>query len=211
MTGVLAPLANPLLLVAAGLAVVLVAPKIVRALGRAGRGGDGADWPFTSRKPLSRVEQVLYFRLAQALPEFVVLAQVPLSSFLRVRRGRTWHEWHNRIAQKSVDFLVCERDFSIVTAIELDDATHERDDRAHADRTKSRALTAAGVRLVRWRTTELPDVATIRRIVDALRDTDRERSVQVSAPLVPSLDPGFDQNRSLASNDPSIFHEETRR
>ncbi len=61
----------------------------------------------------------------QTLPELVVLAQVPLSRFLRVRKGRTWREWFNRISQKSVDFLICERDFRIVAAIELDDGSHD--------------------------------------------------------------------------------------
>ena len=47
-------------------------------------------------------------------------------------------------------------------AIELDDGSHDTPERAAADKTKSRALTAARVPLVRWRTTALPDVETIR-------------------------------------------------
>jgi hypothetical protein len=182
----------------------LLAPVVARVLLR--RRDHQADWPFTFRKPLSRVEQVLYFRLAQTLPEFVVLAQVPLSSFLRVRRGRTWNEWYNRISQKSVDFLICERDFSVVMAVELDDGTHDAPDRARSDKTKSRALTAAGVRLVRWRANALPDVETIRRMVDGLRGQGAHQVPTVAAPLEAPLH----VSRIEASNDPSIFHAETR-
>lgn len=181
----------------------LLAPRVVRALARQ-RDGE-ADWPFGFKKPLSRVEQVLYYRLVQTLPELVVLAQVPLSSFLRVRKGRTWNEWFNRISQKSVDFLVCERDFSVVMAIELDDATHHSPDRANSDKTKDRALTAAGVRLLRWRATALPDVETIRRIVDEMREHDSGGNEAVVARIEPSLHISHIE----ASNDPSIFHEET--
>ena len=108
-----------LLLALCLLVSALFALRVVRALSRS-RDGDGV-WPFVERKPLTRVEQILYYRLVQTLPDQVVLAQVSLSRFLRVRKGSTWAEWHNRISQKSIDFLVCERDFSIVAAIELDD------------------------------------------------------------------------------------------
>ncbi len=180
------------------------APRIVRALARQ-RGVD-ADWPFSVKKPLTRVEQAFYYRLVQTLPELVVLAQVPLSSFLRVRKGSTWREWFNRISQKSVDFLICERDFSIVAAIELDDGSHDAADRVESDKTKSRALTAARVPLIRWRAGALPEVETIRRIVDEMRDDD-ERGPTVAAPV----EPGMSVTQVEASNDASIFHAETRR
>jgi hypothetical protein len=187
------------------LLVGLVVPRLLKILGRAPE--RDAEWPFIFKKPLTRVEQVLFFRLSQTLPELVVLAQVPLSSFLRVRKGHTWSEWFNRINQKSVDFLVCERDFSIVMAVELDDASHEAPDRRRADRAKSRALSAAGVRLVHWRAGSLPDVASIRELVDDLRE-DRAQHDDRSASRV---EPPLHISRIEASNDPSVFLTEKRR
>lgn len=182
-----------------------LAPKVLRALVR--ERGVEADWPYGAKKPLTRVEQAFYYRLVQTLPELVVLAQVPLSSFLRVRKGRTWREWFNRISQKSVDFLICERDFRIVAAIEIDDGSHEAAERIESDKTKSRALTAARVPLLRWRVGALPEVETIRRIVDEMRDADTARGETVAAPV----EPGMSITQVEASNDPSIFHEEKRR
>lgn len=183
----------------------LLVPKLLRALAR--QRGAEADWPFSAKKPLTRVEQAFYHRLVQTLPELVVLAQVPLSSFLRVRKGRTWREWFNRISQKSVDFLICERDFRIVAAIELDDGSHEAAERIESDKTKSRALTAARVPLIRWRVGALPEVETIRRVIDEMRDDDDGRGGTVVAPV----EPGMSVTHVEASNDPSIYHEETRR
>ena len=183
---------------------LLLAMRVLRALKQQ---RSDESWPFIAKKPLTRVEQALYFRLIDALPQQIVLAQVPMTSFLRVRRGQTWSEWHSRISQKSVDYLICERDFSIVAAIELDDASHDSPARVHADATKSRALTSAGVTLVRWRTTAMPDIATIRSIVDDIRDQGREgRDGLIAARLEPRLH----VTRIDASNDASIVAEERR-
>ena len=127
--------------------------------------GDNEAWPFFLRRPLSRPEQVLYFRLRNALPEHIVLAQVQLSRFLGVKHGHNFYAWNNRIDRLSADFLICAKDSSVVVAIELDDKSHELEHRQRIDAKKEKALTAAGVRLIRWRTVSLPDEAAIRQEV----------------------------------------------
>jgi hypothetical protein len=122
-------------------------------------------WPFSLRRPLTEPEQVLYFRLCQALPDHIVLAQVGMSRFLAVRRGHNARAWYNRINRMSVDFLVCTKDASVVAAVELDDASHQHPDRASADVKKELALNAAGVRLLRWNVSAMPDAAAIQRSI----------------------------------------------
>jgi very-short-patch-repair endonuclease len=63
----------------------------------------------------------------------------------------------------SVDFVVCLKDSTIVAAVELDDKTHEKASRVEADAKKGKALTAAGVALVRWQVSALPDENAIRQ------------------------------------------------
>jgi very-short-patch-repair endonuclease len=118
-------------------------------------------WPFYAKKPLSEPEQVLYFRLVEALPEHIILAQVQLSRLLGVKKGNNNATWNNRINRMSVDFVVCNKDSSIVAAIELDDSTHQREDRQSADAKKDKALSSAGVRIVRWHVKSIPDVTAI--------------------------------------------------
>ncbi len=195
-----------LLFIVAVLLLILIARVFLRALAK--QRVDAGDWPFTATRPLSRVEQVLYYRLAQTLPDHVVLAQVPLSQFLRVRKGSTWREWHNRISQKSIDFLICDRDFTVVAGIELDDASHDSAIRSKADVTKGRALAAARVPLVRWRTTALPDAATIRSVIDEIR---RDRGDDLAAVTVVRVEPGLNASHIEASNDASMFHEEIKK
>lgn len=119
------------------------------------------EWPFYARKPLSTPEQVLYFRLVQALPDHIILAQVQLSRLLGVKKGNNYLAWLNRINRMSADFVVCNKDFSIVAVIELDDATHQKEDRRAADAKKDKALSSAGIRIIRWQAKKLPDIAAI--------------------------------------------------
>jgi very-short-patch-repair endonuclease len=121
-------------------------------------------WPLYAKKPLTQAEQVLYHRLVATLPECIVLAQVQLSRVLGVKSGFNFNQWNNRINRMSLDFLVCLKDSTIVAAVELDDKTHEKAARAEADEKKEKALSAAGVALIRWRVSELPDEAAIRQV-----------------------------------------------
>ena len=146
------------------LLIVVVAVIVILAIVKAKYQGGVPDevWPFYAKKLLSPPEQVLYFRLVQALPEHIVLAQVQLSRILGVKKGNNYQAWFNRINRMSADFVVCSKDSSIVAVIELDDATHQKEDRQAADAKKDKALTSAGIRIVRWQAKAIPDIATIK-------------------------------------------------
>jgi very-short-patch-repair endonuclease len=145
------------------LVIVVVAIVVLAFLNAGAQGGaDDEIWPFYAKKPLSQPEQILYFRLVQALPAHIVLAQVQLSRLLGVKKGNNYQAWFNRINRMSADFVVCNKDSSIVAIIELDDATHQRKVRQAADAKKDRALASAGIRVLRWQARSLPDIAAIR-------------------------------------------------
>lgn len=144
------------------LIVVAVIAALVAKPRRRTKTGLREAWPLQpSPTLLTDPEQVLYRRLLQALPGYIVLAQVQLMQALRFRRG-TWSPGvFNRICQLSVDFLVLKPDTSIVAAIELDDASHDRPDRRDADARKEHALWSAGVPLLRWDVGKMPEAAGI--------------------------------------------------
>jgi hypothetical protein len=119
-------------------------------------------WPFYAKKPLSEPEQILYHRLVAALPQCIVLAQVQLSQVLGVNQGFNFGVWNNRINRMSLDFIVCLKDSTVIAAVELDDKIPEQDARAKADAKKGKALSAAGIELIRWHASALPDEKTIR-------------------------------------------------
>lgn len=119
-------------------------------------------WPLQAKRQLlTERERALYQRLTQCLPHHIVLAQVQLLQVLNFKRGRRTQALQNRISQLSLDFLILNPDTSIVAAVELDDATHSRENRRRADARKDHALKSAGVPLIRWNAKSLPDEAAI--------------------------------------------------
>ena len=142
----------------------IVAGIVLAVLKKRGSVGYGdRPWPFYAKKPLTQPEQILYHRLVKTLPECIVLAQVQLSRVLGVKKGFNFGEWNNRINRMSLDFVICLKDSTVVAAVELDDRSHQKASRVEADAKKEKALSSAGVPLVRWQVNALPDEAAIRQ------------------------------------------------
>lgn len=121
--------------------------------------------PYYSKKPLTETEALFHQHLVQALPECVVLSQVQLSRFIsvdRIKAGRDFYKYFNAIAQQSVDYLVCLKDFTIVAAVELDDKSHYSKDAQKRDDKKTHNLKAAEIPLIRWHAEFMPTVEQIR-------------------------------------------------
>lgn len=145
-----------LLLISLVTAILLIAAKML------GSKKHKTEWPYYAKKPLSKPEQALYFRLIEALPDNMVLAQVQLSRIMGVKKGHKFHEWNNRINRMSADFVICQKDASINAVIELDDSSHNQEKRKEADAKKDRALTAAGIRIIRWNVKDMPSKEEIK-------------------------------------------------
>jgi hypothetical protein len=116
-----------------------------------------AAWPYYARRPLVGPAQHLYQRLVTALPGFIVLSNVPVPSLLGVRRGHDSRTWTRRVRHLQYDFVVCSPDATTLVAIQLDDNTRSDKTLTHADRIKQRASNAAGVRLLHWQASALPE------------------------------------------------------
>ncbi|MDD5065310.1 MAG: DUF2726 domain-containing protein [Phycisphaerae bacterium] len=123
----------------------------------------GSDvWPYYRRSHvMSSPEQVLYFRLVEALPDCIIFSQVQLSRLLGVGKGSDFIFWFNKINRMSVDFVICDKSSQIISIIELDDKTHDLEDRKIADLKKNKAISDAGIKLIRWYVGSLPSVADI--------------------------------------------------
>ena len=116
---------------------------------------------------MTEPEQILYYRLVAAHPTAMVLAQVGLSRVLGVKSGKGQRSGFARISQKSLDFVICKPDASIVAVIELDDASHRAKHRQYADRVKDAALMSAGINVIRWNVRALPSVDEIKDAIPA--------------------------------------------
>lgn len=120
---------------------------------------------------LTERERECYQDLVRAVSgRYVVFAQVHLSSILDEKiKGQNWQAARAHINRKSIDFLLCEPEYLVPKlAIELDDSSHNREDRIERDRVVERILKEANIPLLRIMDTR--DVQT--KIEEALNAAD---------------------------------------
>ena len=122
------------------LVVVLVAIGALKRYvhGPATRSSDTENLPYALRRAvMSPAERSFFGILEEAVDrsKYYIFPQAPLASLVYVQKGTASYLRHqNRIMSKVVDFILCSRDtVTPVLAIELDDSSHERDDRKERD------------------------------------------------------------------------------
>lgn len=136
--------------------VLLVVSAVLKHLGvlsaPAAGGGKGKALepsPFKRNKYfLSKGEAAFYPQLRLAIPSgTVLLAKVRLIDLLYLPPGaQNRQSWQNRVQSKHIDFVVCDaRDLRPLLAIELDDKSHEREDRRERDGLVDHILQCAGL------------------------------------------------------------------
>lgn len=118
-------------------------------------------WPPQATRVLNTQERLAFGTLVRALPEYMVLAQVPLARFINVPKRNSYADWLRRVGYQSVDFLVCDMTAQVVAAVELQPP--QQSEGAHKRLTRiGRTLKAAQVPLHVWRENALPSVDVAR-------------------------------------------------
>jgi Protein of unknown function (DUF2726) len=109
------------------------------------------DLPYTKKKYFFSVaERSFYEVLRRLVPSYTVFAKVRLADLIYVTKGTgAWRQHFNRISAKHLDFVLCDANLVPVVAIELDDSSHDEEDRQSRDGFVDKALAAADVPIVR--------------------------------------------------------------
>ena len=108
---------------------------------------------------LTVAERQAHTLLRQAMPGYLVLAQVPLSRFLSVKTNQS--DWLQAISGLSADLLLCDSGSRVLAVIDvraskLSDNSRRRHERMTA------LLRKAGIKVLSWQADALPDVALAR-------------------------------------------------
>lgn len=114
-------------------------------------------WEPTPTRILTAQERLAYAVLVRALPDHMILAQVPLARFLKVPTRNSYAEWLSRVGQLCADLVVCDHSSTVLAVIDVRVPPHqasERNRRRH-DRMK-RVLKAAHIPLHVWIENALP-------------------------------------------------------
>lgn len=117
--------------------------------------------PYSAKKYFfSAAERSFYEVLRRLSPDHTVFAKVRLADLVHVAKGAgNWQSHFNRINRKHLDFVLCNRDLAPVVAIELDDSSHDEEDRKARDEFVDQVLAAAGLPIahIRAKRTYVPD------------------------------------------------------
>jgi hypothetical protein len=162
--------------------IVLVAVVAIVVIGalwwRSRRAADGgasrqlealdtlSSWEPTPTRILTAQERLAYQVLVRALPDHMVLAQVPLSRFLKVPTRNSYSEWLSRVGQLCADLVVCDHSSTVIAVIDVRVPPHQASDRNRKrhDRMR-RVLKAAGIPLHIWFENALPTPDAAREAV----------------------------------------------
>ena len=101
---------------------------------------------------MSRAEHECYDALIEAVGhDYYVFAQVHLPTIVNHKtKGQSWQGAFSHINRKSVDFVLCDKSYiSSKLVIELDDKSHQEEDRKIRDEELERILSEAGIPLLR--------------------------------------------------------------
>jgi hypothetical protein len=124
-------------------------------------------WSPRSDQALSKAEVATYFRLREALPQHIILAQVQLSRFLKVSTRLSYSGWMRRVGARCVDFVVCDAAGMVVAVIELEPEPIGGTMGPNAARRKHKVLKAAEIPVMYWDAAHLPTAAQIRAMMMA--------------------------------------------
>lgn len=167
------------------------------------RGAEALDtlmaWTPQPTRILTSAERQAYLVLRRALPDHMILAQVPVARFLKVPTRHSYSEWLRRVGQLCVDLVVCDNTSQVVAVVEIrapDEEESERTLKRHAR--MDRVLQAAGVPLYVWRENQIPSASAAREALteEAAGFDQHEGSASISTRPVPAVNganhPGAD-------------------
>ncbi len=145
---------------------------------------DGLDtlsaWSPEATRVLKASERTAYVTLRRALPQHMILAQVPLSRFIRVPTRHSYAEWLRRVGQLCADLVVCDRHSQVIAVVEVQAEPELTSARTRRRQLRvARVLEAAKIPLHVWIDTALPSAESAR---DAIVPRPRADAVRPDLP-----------------------------
>jgi hypothetical protein len=119
-------------------------------------------WPPEPTRVLTSAERRAHGLLTGALPDHIVLAQVPLARFIRVPTRNSYHEWMRRVGQLCADLVVCDTSAQVIAVVEVRRGYGKESERSGKRHERmDRVLNQAGVRVVVWNEDALPSPESV--------------------------------------------------
>lgn len=134
-------------------AVFLAAAVLALAVFWVGQRIMGHRYPYEARPLLTKREYGFYCLLRREADArgLLICPKVGLKDLIGVTAKNNYMKYFRPIAQKHIDFVICDQNLRVLFAIELDDSSHDTKDARKRDHFKDQALRAARIPLKRVR------------------------------------------------------------
>ena len=128
------------------------------------------DYPYTKATLFSPAERSFLGVLDKvAGDKYRVLGKVRLADIIKTKSGlgpQDRRTAFNQIQSKHVDFVLCDpSDLSVKLVVELDDFSHDAEDRQSRDKFVDKALDSAGIKVVRVKAKKAYSLAEVEKLI----------------------------------------------
>jgi Protein of unknown function (DUF2726) len=160
-----------------------------------------AAWPPEAARVMTTSERKAYEVVRRALPQQLVLSQVPLSRFLRVPTRNSYSQWLARVGSLNADLVVCDQGSRVLAVIDIRPAQQSARGRQRHER-MSRVLRAANINVLTWSEQSLPSVSEVRsQMAPLLQDGAQAMGLNGSGSRPMPLIPVAEMEELLANGD----------
>ncbi|MEY4763782.1 MAG: hypothetical protein RI907_455 [Pseudomonadota bacterium] len=125
-----------------------------------------ADWEPVATRVLNGQEREAYHVLRKALPDHMVLGQVPVARFIKVPTDNPYSEWLRRVGSLCADLVVCDAASQVVAVVEVRQPRTKENERAQKRHARmDKVLQAARIPVHVWLEGALPGPTVAREAI----------------------------------------------
>lgn len=124
------------------------------------------DWAPVATRVLTTNEREAWHVLRKALPDHMVLAQVPVARFIKVPTRNPYSEWLRRVGSLCADLVVCDAQSQVIAVVEVRQPASKENERARRRHARmDRVLDAARIPVHVWLEGALPGPVVAREAI----------------------------------------------
>jgi hypothetical protein len=124
------------------------------------------DWEPVATRVLTTAEREAYHVLRKALPDHMILGQVPVARFIKVPTKHPYSEWLRRVGSLCADLVVCDMASQVVAVVEVRQPRSKENERAQRRHARmDKVLEAARIPVHVWLEGALPGPVVAREAI----------------------------------------------
>ena len=130
--------------------IALIADRLIPKKKAGSKGKYDLSRYYLKNSIVTPVEKWMYNIIKDELTEeYFVAPKVGIKDFVGVKKGNNYMKYFGHIAQRHIDFLVCKKDtLSPAFGIEIDDTSHEQQNRKDRDQENDQIYNAIGIKVL---------------------------------------------------------------